>query len=101
MIESVILLRVLHRHNVANVLHDANRRGVATTIGAYRTYVCIAYVMTYAAMLHLLAQPCDCRGKTVNFIFCATQQVEHKPQGCLATYARQLRELAHCLFEQL
>lgn len=57
--------------------------------------------MTYAAMLHLLTQPCDCGGETVNFIFCATQQVEHKPQGCLATYARQLRELAHCLFEQL
>ena len=101
MVESVVLLRVLHSHHVANVLDNAYRRAVAASVGAYRADVRVADIVANLAVLHLLAQTGHSSSESVDLLFGAAQQVEHKSQGCLATYAGQLRKLAHCLFKQL
>ena len=88
MIEPAILLRMLHSHNVTYVLHNAYRGSVTLTVGAYRADVGVADVVAHAAVLDVLTQSRHSTGKLLYFFFRAAQHVEHKPQGCLATYAR-------------
>ena len=83
MIESMILLGVLHCHHVLDVLHHADGRSISASIATDATYVCIADVMTHLAILHLLFQARDSIDKLIHRLVTLSQCMENQAQGCL------------------
>ena len=90
MVEAAILLRVLHRHHVANVLHHTYRASVAFGVGADGTDVGVADVVTHTTIAHLMPHLAYRSGKRVDAVGALPQQEECQAQGCLTSHARQL-----------
>jgi hypothetical protein len=55
-IYTAILPRILDRHKVGNLLHDAYRRVVAAHVCTYRTEVVIREVVATAAVAYIVAK---------------------------------------------
>ena len=91
-VKAVELLRVLHRHHVLNVLHDANRRAVAPSVAANRANLAVADVVAHTAVFHLAFQPHNRLAEGIHVRRLPTKQVQRQPQRRLPPDARQLRK---------
>src|SRR5665647_1795465 len=96
MIKPLELPRVLDSHYILHVLHNADKRPVPLRVIANITDRGVTYAMAYAAVTHILPQPCDGLTKPSHLSSVTPEQVHDQPEGSLAAYARQGRKLIYC-----
>ena len=101
MVATVILLRVLYRHHVANVFNHTNGVGVATRVGTDGAHLGVANIVAHLAVFYVMAQMGNGLCKGVDRLGRLAQQVQGEAKGCLSAYAWQLGQLVDSVVKQL
>ena len=94
-VEAVELLRILHRHHVLNVFHDANLRAIAPSVAANRAHLAVADVVAHATVFHLALQPHNRLAEGLHVRRLPPQQVQRQAQCRFPPDARQFRKFRY------
>ena len=100
MVKSLELLRILHRHNILNVLYDADGRCIALRIATQPADLRIGYVVTHLAVFHFMLKCYQGVAERLHHGSVLPQQIEHQPHRCLPSDARQLGKFIERLLQE-
>lgn len=100
MIQAMVLPSILNRHHILYILHHANRVFVTRMSLTYRTYLLVGDGMADAAVVDILLERSERRGKRLDILFGLAQKMQDQPQSSLATNARQRCKLINCFTKQ-
>ncbi len=99
-IDASILARILNRQHVGNLLHNADRRVIASLVSTYRTHIGIRQIVTQTAVANLRTKTVDTRRHILHTRHLHTQQVHRQAQRRTTTNTRELRQLGRYIFQK-
>ena len=100
MVETMVLSGILYAHDIAYVLHDADRPAVAALVRADRAFLAVGNHHAGLAVSGIVTQMVDCVSETVDVFRRLSKQMQSKAQSAPPAYSGQGADSLDCFLQQ-